>query len=80
MEFPADVDVKAMGANADDFETLIASIVIPLLEPAEVNFKTALSKEGKYVSVRVHFRAVSHEQLVSVYAALKAEERVLYTL
>ena len=79
-EFPAEIAVKAMGLNADDFETLIASIVMPLIEPANVSFNTVLSKEGKYLSVRVHFIAVDHEHLISVYAALKAEERVLYTL
>ena len=80
IEFPADITVKAMGVNSGDFETLIASMVIPLIEPAEVNFKTVLSKEGKYLTVRVHFTAVDHAHLISVYAALKAEERVLYTL
>ena len=80
IEFPTDIAVKAMGLNADDFETLIASTVIPLIEPAEVSFKAVLSKEGKYLSVRVHFVAVDHDHLISVYAALKAEERVLYTL
>ncbi len=79
-EFPTEIAVKAMGLNADDFETLIASIVMPLIEPANVSFNTVLSKEGKYLSVRVHFIAVDHEHLISVYAALKAEERVLYTL
>ena len=80
IEFPTDIAVKAMGLNADDFETLIASTVMPLIEPADVSFTTVLSKESKYVSVRVHFTVVDHEHLISVYAALKAEERVLYTL
>ena len=80
IEFPAEITVKAMGVNTGDFETLIASMVIPLIEPAEVSFKAVLSREGKYLTVRVHFIAVDHEHLISVYAALKAEERVLYTL
>ena len=79
IEFPAQIAVKAMGLNNGDFETLVATI-LPLIEPAEVSFETVLSKEGKYLSVRVHFVAVDHEHLISVYAALKAEERVLYTL
>ncbi len=80
IEFPAEITVKAMGVNTGDFETLIASMVIPLIEPAEVSFKAVLSREGKYLTVRVHFIAVDQEHLISVYAALKAEERVLYTL
>ncbi len=80
IEFPAQIAVKAMGLNNGDFETLVATTILPLIEPAEVSFETVLSKEGKYLSVRVHFVAVDHEHLISVYAALKAEERVLYTL
>ncbi|ASJ72206.1 YbeD family protein [Granulosicoccus antarcticus] len=80
IEFPAEIAVKAMGLNADDFETLIATTVMPLIEPEPVRFDTLLSKEGKYLSVRVHFTARDHEHLLSIYAALKSEERVLYTL
>lgn len=80
IEFPAEITVKAMGANADGFESLIASLVMPLIEPADVSFKAVPSKEGKFLSVRVSFTAVDHEHLISIYAALKAEERVLYTL
>ena len=80
IKFPAEIAVKAMGLNANDFETLIASTVMPLIEPAAVRFDTLLSKEGKYLSVRVHFTARDHAHLLSVYTALKSEERVLYTL
>lgn len=80
IEFPAQIAVKAMGLNEDDFEALIAALVTPHIEPEPVRFSTVPSKEGKYLSVRVHFTARDHEQLLSVYAALKAEKRVLYTL
>jgi len=80
IEFPADIAVKAMGLHADDFEELIAELVRPHIEPAPVKFTTVASKEGKYLSVRIHFTANDHEHLISVYAALKSEERVLYTL
>lgn len=80
IEFPAEIAVKAMGLNEDDFETLIAELVRPHVAPSPVRFSTVPSKEGKYVSVRIHFTADSHDHLLSVYAVLKAEERVLYTL
>lgn len=80
IEFPAEIAVKAMGLNEGDFEALIAELVRPHIEPAPVRFSTVPSKEGKYLSVRVHFTAHSHDHLLSVYAVLKAEERVLYTL
>lgn len=80
IEFPAEIAVKAMGLNEDDFEALIAELVTPHIAPEPVRFSTMASKEGKYLSVRVHFTARSHEHLLGVYTALKAESRVLYTL
>ena len=80
IEFPADIAVKAMGLNSLDFEALITSLVLPHIEPDPVKFTTLPSKEGKYVSVSIRFTASNIEQLETVYTALKAEPRVLYTL
>lgn len=80
IDFPAEIAVKAMGLNDDEFEKLIARTVLPLIEPATARISTLPSKEGKYLSVRVHFTALSHDHLQSVYIALRAEERVLFTL
>ena len=80
IEFPAEIAVKAMGLNSPEFESQISSLVLPHIEPAAVTFTTLPSKEGKYLSVSVRFTATSIEQLESVYAALKAEPKVLYTL
>lgn len=80
IEFPADLAVKAMGLSAGDFESLISSLVLPHIEPDAVTFTTLPSKGGKYVSVSIRFIARNIEQLEVVYAALKAEPRVLFTL
>lgn len=80
IEFPADFAVKAMGLHTDDFEELIAEIVLPHIVPQQANVTTLPSKGGKYVSVSVRFTATSLEQLHAVYGALKQEPRVLYTL
>ena len=80
IEYPTDISVKAMGLNENDFEALIADLVRPHVEPDSLRFTVIPSKEGKYLAVRVHFLATSHEHLLSIYAALKADERVLYTL
>ncbi len=80
IEFPADIAVKAMGLNTDDFESLISTLVLPLVEPQVASITTLPSKEGKYLSVSVRFTATDLEQLHGVYAALQAEARVLYTL
>lgn len=80
IEFPADIAVKAMGLNTDDFEALVSSLVVPLIEPQAASVTTLPSKEGKYLSVSVRFTANDLEQLHRVYAVLRAEDRVLYTL
>ncbi len=80
IEFPADFAVKAMGLHTDDFEALIAEIVLPHIAPQQASVTKLPSKGGKYVSVSVRFTATSLEQLHAVYGALKQEPRVLYTL
>lgn len=80
IEFPADLAVKAMGLNTPEFESQVSELVSPHIEPADFSITTLPSKEGKYLSVSVRFTATSIEQLQSVYAALKSEPKVLYTL
>lgn len=80
IEFPAEFAVKAMGLHTDDFEELIAEIVLPHIAQQQANVTTLPSKGGKYISVSVRFTATSLEQLHAVYGALKQEPRVLYTL
>ncbi|MFK8082246.1 MAG: YbeD family protein [Granulosicoccus sp.] len=80
IEFPADIAVKAMGLHTDDFEACICELVKPHIEPQLMSVTTLPSKGGKYLSVSVRFTAQSLEQLHAVYAALKQEPRVLYTL
>ncbi len=80
IEFPADIAVKAMGLNTDDFESLVSDLVLPLVKADQPTVTTLPSKEGKYLSVSVRFTATSIEQLQSVYTVLRAEARVLYTL
>ena len=80
IEFPADIAVKAMGLNQGDFETLVADLVQPLIQPQQASLSSLSSKGGKYLSVSVRFTATDLEQLHNIYAALRAESRILYTL
>ena len=81
IEFPAKLSVKAMGLNDGHFFELIESLVVPHV-PGEntVTITEVKSRTAKYVSVRAHFTANSLEQLHAIYAALRAEPRVLYVL
>ena len=79
--FPAALDVKAMGLNEPGFEPLVRDLVLPHVpESAPHTVSTRASRGGKYVSVRVRFTATSKAQLETIYRALHAEPRVLFTL
>jgi len=81
IEFPAEIMIKAMGLNDPTFEPLVRGIVLPLIEPAQASAISRIpSSGGKYVSVRIEFMATSQSQLETIYRALRAESRVLFTL
>ena len=81
IDFPATIDVKAMGLAAPDFESLVGDLVLPHVPaPGPESITLRKSSGGKYVSVRVKFVATSKNQLVAIYGALRAEPRVLFTL
>ncbi|MFK7891583.1 MAG: YbeD family protein [Granulosicoccus sp.] len=80
IEFPAQIAVKAMGLNQDDFGLFVEQLVAPVLHPEPVIYTALESSGGKYLSVSIRFTASSLEQLHGVYAVLRAESRILYTL
>ena len=81
IEFPAELAVKAMGLQTEDFESLVTTLVASQLpEGSAHKVTTQQSSGGKYVSVSVHFTASSLEQLKTIYASLRNESRVLYLL
>lgn len=80
LEFPAKLDVKAMGLNTPDFEDLIQTIVAPHVTDQLFTVTKVESRAGKYVSVRIHFTATSRQQLERIYSDLRANERVLFAL
>lgn len=80
IEFPAQISIKAMGLHQDEFERLVTELVYPHIDAAAATVSRLPSKNGKYLSVSVHFTAVDLAQLHTIYAALKQEPRVLYIL
>jgi hypothetical protein len=81
MNFPTRFPVKVMGANQDDFETLVMEIIRKHAELAEEDVVVSrLSRNGKFVSITVHVKAESQEQLDNLYRELSAHERVLMML
>ena len=81
IEFPAPIEVKAMGLADEGFEALVRELVLPHIPPPGPDEVTRReSRGGKYLSVRVHFTATGKAQLEAIYRALRAEPRVLFTL
>ena len=81
IDFPAEIDVKAMGLAASGFEALVRELVLPHVPaPGPESVTRRESSGGKYVSVRVRFTATSKDQLETIYGALRTEPRVLFTL
>ena len=81
LEFPCSFPIKAMGKTADDFESLVVSLV---REHAELDGDDAISSnqssEGRFTSVTVVVRATSKAQLDAIYFALTDHDRVLMAL
>lgn len=73
--------IKVMGANLDDFESLVVGIIqkhAPIA--ADGGISTRLSRGGRFISITVHINAESQEQLDAIYRELSAHERVLMML
>ena len=81
MNFPCVFPVKVMGANQDDFENLVVSIIKKhaAIAANEV-VTTRLSRGGRFLSLTVHIHAESQDQLDAIYRELSAHERVLMML
>jgi len=80
-EFPCSFPIKVMGLAEDDFDALVAEIVIRHV--GDINEGAVAirpSKNGKYVSVTVTFEAQGKDQLDELYRELSAHERILMVL
>jgi putative lipoic acid-binding regulatory protein len=79
--FPCIFPIKVMGANQDDFETLVVSIIKKHATIATEEVITSrLSRGGRFLSLTVHIHAESQDQLDAIYRELSAHERVLMML
>ena len=81
IDFPCDYPVKAMGHSSEDFEAHVIQLVsmhASLSEPRQITTKS--SSGGRYTSVTVSVKARSREHLELIYADLKGDDRVVYTL
>ena len=81
LEFPCDYPIKIMGEASEAFQSEMLTLVqchAPHVCEADVSLRA--SSGGKYVSVSIHLRAESREQVDAIVSALKAHPKVLASL
>ena len=81
IQFPCDFPIKVMGRTADDFDTLVLSIVQRHVgNLSEESVTVRASAGGNYVSVTVTVIAESQHQLDNLSRELSGHERVVMVL
>ena len=80
-EFPCEYPVKAMGPNTDEFEqTIVTTVREHAPEVSSNSVHSKVSSTGKYRSVTVLVYAQSKDHLIGIYADLRNNKDVLWTL
>jgi len=77
IEFPCDYPIKVIGDHSEDFAHEVTRVV-QLFDPAfdPVTITAQPSRNSRFISLRVTFRAASEAQLKELFDALKATGRV----
>lgn len=81
LEFPCDFPVKLMGRDTAEFHATARRLVEKHTGPlADDEIHTALSKNGRFVSITVTVNATSKQQLDNIYREITAHDDVLMAL
>ena len=80
-QFPGTFELSAMGAADKDLETVLPTLLLDAgIEVVQESVNWKLSSNGRYVSVRIAFRAESRAQYDLAHEALRAHPEVKWTL
>ncbi|HET9023315.1 MAG TPA: DUF493 family protein [Burkholderiaceae bacterium] len=80
-QFPGTFELSAMGAADKDLETVLPTLLLDAgIEVVQESVNWKLSSNGRYVSVRIAFRAESRAQYDAAHEALRAHPEVKWTL
>ena len=80
-QFPGTFELSAMGAAEKDLETALPTLLMDAgIEVLHESVTWKHSSNGRFVSVRIQFRAESREQYEAAHAALRAHPEVKWTL
>jgi putative lipoic acid-binding regulatory protein len=81
IEYPTDYPLKVIGLSADDLVAHVRGLIAAAgLRVGDEEVTTRASGGGKYLSVSLSVRLDSEAERHAVYAALKADPRVIYYL
>lgn len=81
LEFPCKFPIKAMGRDTSEFRATVRALVEAQTGPVSDDaIQTALSRNGRFVSITITVDAQSQQQLDEVYRAITAHEDVLMAL
>lgn len=80
-QFPGTFELSAMGAADKDLETVLPTLLLDAgIEVLHESVNWKLSSTGRYVSVRIAFRAASREEYDRAHQALRDHPEVKWTL
>ena len=80
-QFPGTFELAAMGSADKDLETVLPTLLMDAgIEVLHESVTWKHSSNGRFVSVRIAFRAETREQYEAAHAALRAHPEVKWTL
>ncbi|HEY5805724.1 MAG TPA: DUF493 family protein [Lysobacter sp.] len=80
-QFPGTFDLSAMGAAEKDLETVLPTLLLDAgIEVVSESVSWKHSSNGRFVSVRISFRAENREQYDLAHAVLREHPEVKWTL
>ena len=81
LTFPCKFPIKMMGRETPEFHTTARALVEKHTGPlADDAFQSALSRNGRFVSITVTVSAQSQQQLDDIYRDVSSHEDVLMAL
>jgi uncharacterized protein len=80
-QFPGTFELSAMGAAEKDLETALPTLLLDAgIEVVHESVAWKHSSNGRYVSVRISFRAENREQYDRAHEVLRGHPEVKWTL
>jgi putative lipoic acid-binding regulatory protein len=79
--FPCDFPIKMMGRDSEEFRDTARALVEHHTGPlGDQSIKSAISRNGNFVSITITIQAQSQQQLDDIYRDVSSHEAVLMAL